>query len=745
MSDQTTIPTDPTKKSVPPESDRNSALNISNFADNEATAKRFIEQAKRYFDKFNTQGARQSAETNWDRADKMFRMASGTTKQDQNLTATEQDCVPHTYYNPLRMLSAFDMDVMLGDHEPPVKYVPVNDLTESSRTEMQEVMRQRNIVLEYTMEEDDMPNKFGDIVFRVNKYSNCLVTMEWIRREHDVRDRTPDGKRVTKKQIEQRPSLKWWDLKDVWFDAELDDMNSQQCIVRRWYPSYNEVVAGQRAGQYKNAGQAAKRAAELLYATEQPGDTRQNRQINAGEAASTEAETGTFDAYTIDMRAPINDAGEWDDKDTLPRWFRGTYLGHLDGAPSGMLSIELGPNPYAERDELPCALIHSHRDDKGAYHMGYVDVLWPVWNEYKTALDQWFANKDLVSAAPWITEAGAIITSDKDFGPRRLIEMAPGMMDKLQRVKVESNTQDMLMFIQYLETKVHEIAATNRAFRGEAMGSRTSAREHATAFDQSAKPALHKTRYVADQLLQFVAVWTARLWRQFAPRNAYIALGEGTQFREAKPAELYGGFKAKVVAIDRYEATTLQRMEQDRFVQTTLPLLLPTLPKHVQHKLHRRLWRDRMGFDLAEIIPETMETDAFHVAESENTDMLQGSGAFDQPKQGENHDVHIQSHKAGLAVYELNENPDQGRIRNMKAHILIHEQLRDTEGAQIQAAGQGMAGAGAGAGGEEGGLPGPNVAPAMATGLGTGATPPMDEGQAGGDMMASQSAELSPQ
>lgn len=739
---KTTADVYPKSKATIPEYER------KNFADNTETVNKFLKRAYAYYEKFQGQGPRTSFETWMEKADQLIRVAADITKQDNNKTPDSVDTRPDIFYRVIRTITANDNDILFGGSTLKVRYEPLPDIDPELWQEAKENCDDQNALLEYSNERDRRLARLRTALWRCYKYGNLVIGMHWNAQERETRQRLPKREVQTNKILrgsDGRPYLEWknktqrdagptfehYDMKDFWFDANIEELHMGQCVLRRVRLLLEDLIAGQKAGLYMNVQYVG---AKQLYLGESPSAVLAARQTNAGDGVSTEEATGYYDAWEIWLRAPIDKDGEWDEDNAIPTWHVMRVVGDIAGQMAKPkkrqkekletpIALQLCANPYYGYPFLPegfpYKLIHSHWDDKGAFHMGYVNILEPAWHEYKTTLDQWFYNKNLVNCAPWKIEKGALASTDKVFGPQKVLLTHIGKFDKIERLRVEANTQDMLPFISYLEQYMNDSAGTTKPYRGEGLGSRASAQEARNAMEQSLKPAAERLAYIEDQLIDWVARKDAALWRQFAEPDQVLAITRDEDVREIKPQYLYGDMRVKLTAVSEYITDAMARMEEERLLTATLPVAAPIMGKDGLAACFRYVFRKR-GFPVGEMFPPTQDFDAKHVAQSENATMIQ-TGQFDMPQQEENHAIHILEHIHGEAIFALDQTIPKERINLMRQHRLIHEQMK------MQA--QGPAGAG------------PQQVPGMAQGLGAGETPPATEAQAGGDMMAAAGGE----
>ena len=681
------------EKIAPEEKERDVSLGVDNFANNEDTVEKVLRDAKAYFTEFDSQSGRDFLTTKMDRADKVFRVASDIDKEQENKTRDEVDVTPEVFYRQLVAVTSNELDALFGSDKLGSGYQPLNAVQDASLRVTQAVADDQNTLLEYSYEIDDRVKKITDGWWACNKYGNMTWGMEWKVYEKTVRERQPtaydeEGKPIkygwkTRKQVVRHPTLVAYDLADVYKDATIPNIQDQQCLLFRSQPSLSTLLANQRAGHYINVG---KLTSAQLYRGTDPVDQKQDRAENAGTDGDLDNPNGLYDQWHVVIRSPIDDDGNYDKDKNAPRWFLATFIGNIQGSDQVCVRLERYPYDTDDNGEILYFDQHSHWDDNGAYSHGYADLGWPLFTQAKTTYDQWFDNKNLINAAPWITERGAIITKDKDFAPRRLIQTEEGGIEKLKRVKVESNTVDMQAFIADLERRVRDLFGTTDAYLGEAMGSRTSAAEATNAFKQSGKPAIEKLRRMA-RLLEWIAETDMKLWRKFSPGDLMISLVQKGEVREIKPANLWGPLRVKVSAVDDFKDDSVKQLEENQLIAQTLPVIAPLLGKTGTLGLMNQIYEGR-GIDLSAWIPQAKETDSMHVASSENVGFE--NGIPDRPKDGEDHDVHLRTHGDRYAQIKLLPDVDP-EVRNLyESHMLIHEQMRDAESAQVQQGAQSL-------------------------------------------------------
>jgi len=713
------------KKNLPKEKKKAEASGETNFAGNEDTVAKALSMAQQYKTFFEGQDAWSTYEDRVNKADQMMRLSASLPKQAENKTRDNVDVVPDIYMRLQRAVTASENDALFpGTGEFPAKYVA--DLSQI-RDEMlmqagEEIADQRNVLLHYSNRVDNRIAKIKKAWWGVNKYANGVVGMEWENSTVEVKERIPDNQgnyRLTTKKVKvQHPKMMEYDVADMLFDAMLDDIQKNQAVFLFGQILWPEIMSKGQTGDYINIDKVTD--AQLYTGDDTRNQIRSDRQTNAGSSDDASRGTGEYQLTDVWLRAPINEKGEWkdgtdDSKDAAvsPTWHLVTFLGLLSKNP---VCLRIIKNPYHET-EIPYLLWHSHQDDKGAIHAGYPDFAEKAIDEYKTTLDQWFDNKNLNNAAPMIQEAGTLKTRDKDFGPRRLWEVKMGGLDKIKRFDVPSNTQDMLPFIQYLEERIKDIFSAEKTFLGEALGSRTSASEAQNAISQGQKPPIDKLRYMGEyQLLPWLLKWDERMWKRFAPKDLILTITRKNLQYEIKPAMLFGSMHYEIDGIDEFMNTILTQQASAQFMAGTGMQMLAEAPKAGRFYAYRELWKKRLGMDVQRIWPDNSETDSEHVAYSENEGFKVGTP--DQPKAGENHDVHLPIHEsleALLVVMDQDEFTLEGGVpigqtlQLLREHIAATKQLKSQDEGAAAAAQQQQAGP---------------------------ATPPVTEGEAAGDLIA---------
>ena len=730
----------PTKPNIAEGKDTNAALRVKNFADNAETVKKFYEAAHNQYKFHKNQPLRTPLEDKMDAIDKYCRVTLAATKQDADKTPDITSWKPPQFMSALEIVTANQCEVLFPRNELIGKFIPLNELDDASRNTTANLLRRQNLLFEYSNEIDNRIPKYQKAVWTAAKYGDCVIEMGWTHRVHKIDMPKKTGiagiagkivsamfKGQSKTQTESHSTLKIHDMKDFFCDLLLDDdtdvrgsLVNHQAVELRCRTMYGDLRQMQRDGHYKNVEKVNK---NQLYSGETPDNRLQTRQDNAGENSDTSRATGEHEVWECWLRAPIDENGKWDEEGTAPTWHWATFCGKFDSQgltdesdkkteATGLVCLRLNPNPYPY-DELPFTIIHAKRDDKGVMHKSYYEDAKSILEEMQSTFNEYIYNKRLINAAPFKVGRGAIFGNKKfDGGPTSLIEMSDGRFEELERILVNSNTQDSLAMLSKLESIFWEdIMLMPKGFRGQTYGSRATASETGTANAQAGKPFMDRVRYLGYQLVGTAARKNALYVAHFNPQALTKALLATDNYGEIKPEDVYGPLRYKLTCVDDYENNIMERAEQDRFATIWLPFVKDVIGKRGIIAAGKWAFKKRFA-PIDEIFPVVAEGDAVANAQRENELMMR---EFVQPGQNEDDDTHIATHQAFLAVIKTQPPEESGSaLQWLPAHVLMHIQRKQQQAQQaMQPAAKPM-------------------------GLGSGESPATTYGEASGDMMGAE-------
>lgn len=691
----------PDKKYVPePEKKPKHLRKIKNFADNKETVEKTLVWVQSYFDRFKAQGQRDEFEDSMDVADEMYRATTDRTmldtKEPKNAEATQSSIHSATYYSDIRAITANEKAISLGNEEQlPIKFEPLPGSTEYSEDEGKRIAEYQNMLLTYTWEVAKIDRAVGRALLFLNKYANKPIEMMWVRKIEDRWIKKPvferkffglgpeDRSKVkTVKWEKETVIVKDWpelierDAKDVWLDSEIDDDQEQSCIIRRTQKQLDYIWGMQRVNEYINVGDIT--IANCYQGEGVANDVKAERQTNAGESEDANSPTTLFDVWMIWIRLPVDENGKWDEKKVLPHWHEVTFIGELSNKP---ICVQLRPLPYS-CGLLPFAMCHALEDDKGAYHLGYQDLVKSHIIEEMTLLDMANDNVRLRNRVPLLVERESLLTRNLVFhegGNQMIIYKAGSTPPK--ELQIQETTNIIVPMLREMDTRREKIMGTNKAFMGEPIGGRQSASGYLGTLDQALKPAVEDAKFKTDQILPFVGFWIAEMWNDFGdPERSIFVTYEGEQ-KEVKPKNIWGSLRIRLTSVKNFQDSALRRKEMNELVAQVLPVLISTQAIDAQgiKILAKQILADRHITDVDGILRTTGDFDAIHVARSENMAIV-WNGVYDMPKPEENHITHLAEHEPYLGTVALlpeGSQPLPENMNRMKQHIILHKKFME--------------------------------------------------------------------
>lgn len=675
-------------------------MSCNNFGDIDETAQKAISWIKFYNDDFRAQNAWKEFEVEMDLADEMYRAAANrvdlNSEEHQNIKATGSKIRSATYYAELKAITSGESAVMLGkESDLPVVYEPLPDSQEYTEKLGFELAKERNAVLAYTMEKSNMRDVIRKGLWSINKYGNTPLEMQWDYRIEERKIKEPvafealdlgDGtviqkpvkfkRKVKKIVIADNPKLIVHDIRNVRFDAMIENMQDQSCIVLRTQKQLSELWAEQIAGKFVNMDKITK---DQLYDGENEDTTLEGRQSNAGEGGDSERPNSLFDVYYGWVRLPINDeTGEWNPEKELCHWYEYVLIGSLEKHP---VCVKLSPLPYS-CNQIPFTLAHCIEDDKGALHMGYATLIKSIIAQEMTALDQATDNVTNRNRKPWVLEKGSINVRDLTFtaGGNRVWWKKPATADP-KELEIQDTTAFTLNYLNWLGEYRRKVIGTNKPMMGEALGGRTSAAESISVYEQALRPAMEDAKYKANQIFPFIAFWVSEMWKDFGDPDLVINLTGNAPVRQIKPASVYGDMRIKVTAIKQFQDNILRRKEEDAFINQILPIAIQNKVMDAEGlaMFIKQVMKNRDFDNVDGLIKTRSNFDALHVAKAENSSIV-WNGVYDMPKPEEDHDVHLAEHEPFIGAVMLlpeSDRPPMDNINQLKLHIQMHKQMKE--------------------------------------------------------------------
>lgn len=703
-----------------------------NLAENEEVAAAFLKAAQMYYQKFRHQGMRDTLRDNMQAADAMYRASK---RRDRTQAVDQQqDTLSNvsstSFYNSIRVTTAGQKAVMFYGDELPARFEPVPKSPDYTDEEGVRVARHQNALLKYYWEKGQYERALKDSLLFCNKYGQEVLCMEWDYRTQTCIERVPGyytrgGKPVEfdpesalpgnmydrsgnpiaevvdsetgrpkhfvfiekTRVVRDCPMLARIDLKDIFFDLEIDGFDEQQCVIHFSTAGLHDIYQGQRDGLYANAGKVG---VDHLAGQRDEHDIeiKEDRADNAEDDFDVQ-DTGRFRLFHVWMRAPIDDRaggksakrrGRWD-RERLPVWYKATFAGNIDSGPC--VCLELRRNPYHD-DTLPYKLIHSHADDKGAVHLGYQNLLECLYEEETATINQMIDNKTLGVNKPWVGELGNVLSRNLKFKQgNQVFWVKPGSSSTaLKQLDVGDMTGTTLPFLEWVRSVFDKTAGTDKAIAGEYAGSRTTGTEVLTVQQQAMKPALEDAEYMSDQYFPWLLRKFESLVRQFADPNKTHAITYETGVETVNPGDLYGQTDIRIVSIGQFESDVTMKQSLNNFIAAAYDKAAPFMGKQGGLEFWKTVFRMMKLPDSHRFFPGPNTREAENQAWTENQLAVNDPVAAmnDLPMPDENHEVHVRIHKEALTKLKyFTQGANPLSVQVLEGWIQMHEQMAQAQ------------------------------------------------------------------
>ena len=682
---------------------------INNLAGDDELCTTFWGYAGRAFSRFDNQGARQEwfdsatvRPAKLDNMDRMWRLSQLRDKSSDQYQNTLSNVTSQVYFEVCRTISSALATIGFGNKEMPAEYEPELNTEDYDASIGKEIARDQQLIEVFTFDEDKRRKKIKKTLKFNEKYCNQMVSIEWVFETADRVETIPDGldeqgrpkayKRVKRKRVvKDWPSYNNHDIKDCWFDAQIDDMNRQRIFLIREKVPYETLVGMQKEGFIKNVDKI--RATHFYRGDNE--ELLEDRTDNAGEDVTPDAD-GLVEIWQIKGWVPIkekkragkfNGKGDWN-PNNLAGYYWATFAGHPNQA-GVCLRLELDPY-WQVLGYSNYKFLHSEDDDKGAYHDGTGTRIESLYAEATTNLNQAIDNKTLRNKAPFVCN-GKVEGNLAQWRQNNLIKIAKSA--QIWRFDPGDTTQITMQMQQYIESTAMKLGGADKPLTAEALGSRTSATESKNIFDMALMPLDEKAAYIfEDQLFPWMFETDAILWRTWADPDTKLQITQQGKVFEVIPSRLWGPVKTKVVAVSRFRNTIVSRQELNSLLQGTYQMA----EKYMGQDGPRILWRQVYGEvvdDIDEIFPEGRDFEAETNVRRAIEILMQGG--WEQPNPDENHAIWVRMLEPIRAEIALFTDEDWARagyetdrqevLRNIDAQILLRKQFLQQREERLQA------------------------------------------------------------
>lgn len=683
---ETEIVTVPDESAVPDEGapDTQQFGRINNLAGDEELANQFKAWASRNKTRFEGQGPRDefTKQTGtMDTADRMYRVALNRDTGSDQHQDTLSDVTSTVYHRTVNTINAALNGIFFDDDNLPAHYEPEVNSSDYTIDQGKDIADQQNLLEQYTWDEDKREDKVRNGTLTTCKYGHSMFSIEWLHVEREKIIKEPTGfddngnpirfrHKKKKVVVADYPTLIEHDMRNCWFDSQIEDVDKWRCFLRQGMRTYEDLIGDQEAGFIKNVEKIS--PVHLFKEEEQPQVLKQ-RQENAGEDTVSE-ESGLYSEWHVWGWVPIKEykgnrkgRGKWDPQKTVPSLYWATFVGDIGG---NAVCTRLIKNPYFH-GRIPYFIWHSHRDDKGPYHMGYASILKSLYWQDCTNINQAFDNVTAINKAPMVAD-GRVHNRDLTFRQNNLIRTDRGV--RFERLNIPQTTAVTFDMSERIERDMENTTGANAALQGVSQFARTSAFETRQNLDQALAPIDEKANYMGNFFVWMFEI-DQSLWRQYGTWQVLkIATGKN-EISKMIPANLWGALRTKVTAVSRFRNTIQRRQEMAQYLQNVWPNF-----KDIAGPTGNR----EMGIQSAllfgvknvdSVFPSIGDGDAEDRSKHENY-LVFVAGMPIEIKPTDNHTVHVHNHDAALKRAKQLPPDDElaVEIREMEAHKLKHEQ-----------------------------------------------------------------------
>ena len=656
--------------------------------------------------------------------DRMWRVALNEDTANSQTKDTLSDVTSPVFRVAVRSISAAETSIMFADENLPAEFEPEINTTEYTAADGKEIAKQQLALEQLTFDEDKRIEKIRELNEYVNKDGMRVAMIEWIRETRDIEETVPvveaglnengTWKKVKvvnrKRVVKDWPSLSSDEIPNWYFDALIPELENQRVVAQKGRVGIEELYAQQEEGYLMNVGKLTR---SQLYMGETTSDKPQeDRQRNAGEDGTT-AETGELIRWRAWGLMPIDEKttpktgkrkAKWDSAKTLSTMYEAVFAGdiHSDSA----VCLKLVKLPHRHR-KIPAKIIRSHRDNKGAFSVGFGQMMASLYWQACANLNQAIDNVTERNWAPLILK-GTLNTRDLTFRKNKLIKIA--QTSTLERMDIPDTTAITMEMYRIIREMIAELVGATKPVQGEYAGARATATENTNVVSFAIQPLEEKTAYFMDQLFPWMYEMDSSNWRQYGDPETVLRATHDNKEYQIYPTTLYGPIKTKVTAMARFKRSVLEKQAITGAMQNAVPMLIPAMGMAGQKVLGREYFRV-LGIPKAEeIFPLGGEMEASAVANRTVREILI-LGGWVEPQSGENHNAQLIVLRAALREFASlpdSDRPPKENFDRMRQHIAQRENMAEQEQAQAQMPQQG----------------------------GGGESPPAMEGQATGDMLA---------
>lgn len=683
----------------------------TNLAEDTELVKKVMDYLAPVLEKFKSD--RSEIEDLWELGDMMYQCGQNQTLVDtertrvnrvsDDMNQTNSQKVGSTIFRrQVNTLAALFYRILTSAKDPYLFKPRSNPELFFSGEQADELANQHNLLMRWTRDQDGFRKKSIELFTELLTCSDVPVGVRWHRKSSEIYDRWPvldeNGKviktRVGRRKgvlVENRPSFFMIEPSRFYCDQNIGEIQQQQALFIESFANITDLLDGERLKEFKNVDKVDGK--HQYKGSEDESDLRESKETNLGYSSTTSnSSTGLYRQWDCHCLLPIDPdkpegEGRWDEKKHEPKRYWVTVINRFDANDGVCLRLERNPDPD---DEYPFEMIHlTPKKVEKMYRGGLVEALRGNYIESCVAKAQAIDAKSLNNNRPLKAINGQVhaAASDLKFRKDNVIWMdSPNALTEFTLAPVYDNMETL----SYLEADSDKTAGTNKAVRGEEMGSRTSSLEASNAYNSSMLPHKMTIQYVFEQYLGFQARKGVRYWHVYADDSQILKItDEKDVYSHVVPADLWGDFDLEIKIVDDFEENLFSNQNMAFVMNSILPYVADVLDKR---QLAPLLMQKFTNLDVAKMVLPDKSYASRALARHENQLFLQGQSL--DPTQDEDYDAMLAEHKGFRLQFEGAEEQYPEVIKNLDAHIakteFLAEQAKQRKAAMAPAAGPQM-------------------------------------------------------
>jgi hypothetical protein len=632
---------------------------FQNFAENDDIVE---ETKKRIGSLFSNISGRAELEDIWKDNDMMYRVKPDASKDDSH-RANEATGVFHISVNQLVAMAFKTFTDNTENYKYGFRAIPNDEVVNEIRAKNAEIM---TALLNKSLSSSHFKRNLKRVLVDIYKNGTGVVGIPWDKQVVDLDYRDKDtGQRASKQYVVNNlPKFEFVPLDQIWVDENIDDFDGQPAIFIRKPISWTKLISDRKKNNVKifdTDGAESLRDTFGKYLESSISNEFNTPKADRFDNADRTFQDRTGEKYKhwfVWINLPINtENGKWD-KDGAETRFRVRILGD----PESCDVIEIRKNMFP--GGVPFFVAHQTEDDIGFYHVSLGEKVKSYYDQICIAVNQLIDNRSKNVRRPFLYDPVDVEVDKYDWGHSNAIPVSGGnISSKFQEMQISDMTATIMPTISYCEQKIREIMNTTDAVMGQAMGGRTSASEYMGAKAAATTPIFSDMASIEDAIIgEYMRRFCQYIHVYMTPEDIVDQIGVvGAEFQfdnnDIYTIELHGVAEAMDKASKIQNLLQLYQMTQDASARARIMLRIA----------------QAMGVENPnEFVTVPAKDQAIKAALWENNEILLYS-QWDEPEQGEMHDVHIPIHQQALWMAQRDNNPN---AQMMIEHISKTKQLQ---------------------------------------------------------------------